>query len=116
MQGCTKGQLAEFINGTGTIIIITTDKGEVKIQQGGRGLISIADLGKQFTLEASGRKSQYAFQISGSDYAVQTRMKTIFRFLIDSNYVIYALSPSDDPSQGRPATQPAGLPLRPKDG
>lgn len=113
MSGCTKGQFAEFMNGTDAVLRVTTIKGEIKIQQGGRGLLPIMDIGEQFIVEADGRKLRYIFKFPGNDYALQTQTKTVFRFLIDSNYVIYAMLPNVDPSQGKPSAQPVGLPMQP---
>lgn len=113
ISGCTKGQFAEFMNGTDAVLSVTTNKGETKVQQGGRGLLPIMDLGEQFVVEADGRKLRYIFNFPGNDYALQTQTKTVFRFLIDSNYVIYALLPTFDPSQGKPAAQPVGLSMQP---
>lgn len=113
LGGCVKGQFLEFFNNTGQGMVLTSERDRIQISPGKPGRIFILKAGAVFSIEQAGKVLEYKFEFPTEEYKTETATKTIYRFQVETNHLIYAILAGLKPPRALLDAQPPRLPIHP---
>jgi hypothetical protein len=113
LSGCVKGQFLGFFNNTGQSMVLSSERDRIQIPPGKVGRISILNEGAVLSIEQGGKAFGYKFEFPTEEYKTETATKTIYRFQIETNQLIYAILAGLEPPRARLDAQPPRFPIQP---